>query len=175
MTFICVCAVHIKAAAPIETSGDVLQFALPVLALGATIGHRSEADGRLWDRQGTIEFAESAALTLGATYVLKYAVDTPRPNGGRHSMPSGHASISFSSAEFLRKRYGWQWGIPSYAAASWVAYSRVESGQHHPEDVVAGAGIGILSSYLFTPPYHGLELSVTGDMHSVGIRFARSW
>jgi len=33
-------------------------------------------------------------------------------------MPSGHTAISFSPAEFLRKRYGWEWGLPGYAAAS---------------------------------------------------------
>ncbi len=34
--------------------------------------------------------------------------------------------------------------VPAYAAASFVAYSRVESREHYPHDVVAGAGIGIL-------------------------------
>jgi membrane-associated phospholipid phosphatase len=165
----------LHAGAPIQTSGDLLQLVLPVFALGATIGHRNENDGRLWDREGSVQFAKSAALTLASTYTLKYALDTPRPDGGRYGMPSGHTSISFSSAEFVRKRYGWEWGLPSYLAASWVAYSRVESRQHHPEDVVAGAGIGILSSYLFTRPYRGWEVSVTGDRRSVGLRFAREW
>ena len=159
----------------VQPSGDVLQFALPALAIGATIGHRNEDDGRLWDRQGTLQFAESAAVTLGVTYALKYGLNTTRPNGGGHSMPSGHSSISFSSAEFLRKRYGWEWGVPAYAAASWVAYSRVESKQHHPEDVIVGAGIGILSSYIFTKPYHGWDVTLTADTRSVGLLFSRAW
>lgn len=166
---------RVAAAEAIQTSGDVLQFALPALAIGATIGHRNEDDGRLWDRQGTLQFVESAALTLGVTYALKYGLDTTRPNGGHYSMPSGHTSISFSSAEFLRKRYGWEWGIPAYAAASWVAYSRVESNQHHPQDVIVGAGIGILSSYLFTRPYHGWDVTVMADTHSVGLLLSRAW
>ena len=168
-------AARLSAAEVIQTSGDLLQFALPALALGATIGHRNEDDGRRWDRKGTIEFAESAALTLGITYAIKYGVDTTRPNGGHQSMPSGHTSISFSSAEFLRKRYGWEWGLPGYVAASWTAYSRVESNQHYPQDVLIGAGIGILSSYLFTQPYHGWHPSVSADIHSVSLEFARSW
>ena len=168
-------AARLSAADATQTSGDVLQFALPVLALGATIGHRNEEDGRRWDRKGTIEFAESAALTLGVTYALKYSLDTTRPNGGGRSMPSGHTSVSFSSAEFLRKRYGWEWGAPAYAAASWVAYSRVESNQHHPQDVLVGAGIGILSSYLFTRPYHGWNVGVTADTRSVGLQLSRGW
>src|SRR5689334_17669590 len=64
-----------------------------------------------------------------------------------------NASISFASAEFLRKRYGWEYGIPAYALASFVAYSRVESNAHFPHDVIAGAAIGIGSSFLFTHPY----------------------
>ena len=169
------CTVPLAASDAIQTSGDILQFALPALAMGATIGHQNEEDGRLWDRKGTLEFAESAAVTLGVTYALKYGLNTTRPNGGSHSMPSGHSSISFSSAEFLRKRYGWEWGVPAYAAASWVAYSRVESNQHHPEDVVVGAGIGILSSYIFTRPYRGWNATVTADTHSVGILISRTW
>lgn len=157
----------------IETSGDILQFALPTLALGATVFHRSEEDGRRWDRRGTLEFAESFALTAGVTYALKYTVDETRPNGGQNSFPSGHTSAAFSSAEFLRERYGWEWGVPAYAAASWVAYSRVESDNHYPKDVIAGAGIGILSSYIFTHPYHGWHVEVSGDTRSFGLSLSR--
>ena len=159
----------------IETSGDILQFVLPTLALGTTVGHRNENDGRLWDRRGSIEFGESVGVTLATTYALKYGLNTTRPNGGKHSMPSGHTSISFSSAEFLRKRYGWEWGIPTYAAATWVAYSRVESRQHHPEDVVVGAAIGMLSSFFLTRPYHGWEAEITGGNRSIGFQLSRSF
>src|SRR5206468_11191501 len=126
----------------IRAAGDILQFAIPATAAGLILGYR--------DGEGALQFAESAALTLGTTYTLKYAVDERRPNGGRQSFPSAHTSISFSGAEFMRERYGWQYGLPAYAAASFVAYSRVEAGEHHPHDVVAGAAIGILSSYIFT-------------------------
>jgi membrane-associated phospholipid phosphatase len=116
-----------------------------------------------WDWDGALQFGESAAVTLGATYGLKYAVNERRPNGGNESFPSAHSSISFSAAEFMRKRYGWEYGIPAYAAASFVAYSRVEAREHYPQDVIAGAGIGILSSYLFTKPYKRWDVSVQGD------------
>ena len=159
----------------IQTSGDFLQIALPTFALSTTLFHHNEDDGRLWDRRGTLELAESLAVTMGVTYALKYSINETRPNGGDHSMPSGHTSISFSSAEFLRKRYGWEWGVPAYAAASWVAYSRVESDEHYSKDVVVGAGIGILSSYLFTKPYHGWDVQLTGSAHSAGIIFSRSF
>src|SRR5207249_1159665 len=81
----------------ISSAGDVLQLVLPATAGGLTLGLR--------DWQGTLQLAESSALTLGVTYGLKYSVHETRPNGGSQSFPSGHSSISFSAAEFLRKRY----------------------------------------------------------------------
>jgi membrane-associated phospholipid phosphatase len=156
-----------RAADNIETAGDILQYVLPATAGGLTLGYQ--------DYKGTLQFGESAALTLGATYGLKYAVNERRPNGGSGSFPSAHASISFSAAEFMRKRYGWEYGVPAYAAASFVAYSRVEAREHYPHDVIAGAAIGIASSYLFTRPYKGWHIQAEGDARYIGIRLCRSW
>ncbi len=69
------------------------------------------------------------------------------------SFPSGHASAAFSGASFIQKRYGWQYGIPAYLAASFVGYSRVEADQHYVEDVLAGAAIGIISTFIFADSY----------------------
>ncbi len=151
----------------IKTAGDVLQFALPAGALALTLANK--------DKPGAVQFAESAALTLGVTYILKYSLDTERPNGGHYSMPSGHTSISFCSAEYIRKRYGWEYGVPAYAAASFVAYSRVESNEHHPQDVIVGAAIGIASSYIFTKPYHGWDVKADCGEKYYGIRLSRSF
>ena len=151
----------------IETTGDVLQYVLPAAAAGLTLAYR--------DGQGALEFGESAGVTLAATFALKYGINEKRPNGGHQSFPSGHASISFSSAEFMRKRYGWEYGIPAYTAASFVAYSRVEARQHHPHDVVAGAAIGIASSFIFTRPYAGWQLQAEGDGKYYGLRLNRAW
>jgi len=151
----------------IAQAGDVLQFVLPATAAGLTLYNK--------DGKGALEFGESATLTLGVTYGLKYAVDEKRPNGGSHSFPSAHTSISFSSAEFMRKRYGWEYGVPAYAAASFVAYSRVESREHYAHDVIAGAGIGIVSSYIFTKPYKGWHVQADADGKYFGIRLSRAW
>lgn len=155
------------AADNIQTAGDILQFVLPATAAGLTLGYR--------DWRGTLQFGESGALTLGVTYTLKNTVNETRPNGGGQSFPSAHSSISFSAAEFMRKRYGWEYGIPAYAAASFVAYSRVEAREHYPHDVVAGAAIGIASSYIFTRPYKGWHIQLEGDAHYYGIRLSRGW
>lgn len=149
-----------------ETAGDVLQLALPVAAFGLALGHR--------DKEGAVEYADAAAMTLGITYGLKYTVHERRPNGGEHSFPSGHTSISFSAAEFVRERYGWPAGAPAYVLAAFVGYSRIESRAHHPRDVAAGAAIGALSAFTFTtrPPW---RMAASGDGRGFSLFLGRGW
>jgi hypothetical protein len=136
----------------IETVGDDLCIYILPSATAGLILYNS-------DWRGLIEGAESAALTGGVTAGLKVAVNEKRLNGGSYSFPSGHASFSFDVAEFIRKRYGWECGIPAYVATSFVGYSRVEANDHYTHDVVAGAFLGILSSYIFTTPYRRVACS----------------
>jgi membrane-associated phospholipid phosphatase len=158
---------RIMAADAIETAGDAIRYVLPAVSVLAVAGHR--------DTQGAWQFAESLGLTMGTTVLLKATIDERRPNGERYSFPSGHTSSSFSSAEFLRERYGWTYGLPAYLAAAFVGYSRVESRNHYTHDVVAGAAIGILSSYLFTTPYRGWQVTLGADHAALGLTFSRSW
>lgn len=155
------------AADGIQTAGDVLQIVLPATAGALTLGYR--------DWQGTWQFGESLAVTMGVTYALKYSVNESRPNGGSQSFPSAHTSISFSAAEFMRKRYGWEYGVPAYAAAAFVGYSRIESREHHPHDVVVGGVIGILSSFIFTKPYKGWNVSLEGDTKGFSVQLDRQF
>jgi membrane-associated phospholipid phosphatase len=159
--------VDARAGDAIQSAGDALQLALPAAAGGMTLWYR--------DWPGTLQFGASAGVTLGVTYLLKYTVNETRPNGGSQSFPSAHTSISFSAAEFMRKRYGWEYGIPAYAAASFVAYSRVEANEHHPRDVIAGAGIGIISSYIFAKPYKGWQVQADADGKYFGVRLSKCW
>jgi membrane-associated phospholipid phosphatase len=159
--------VDVQAGGSIESAGDVLMIILPASAAGLTLFFK--------DGQGTLQLGESAALALGVTFGLKSIIDEQRPNGEPRSFPSGHASISFASAEFMRIRYGWKYGLPAYLLASFVAYSRVESNQHYTHDVMAGAAIGILSSTLFTRPYEGWNIQAEADHNYFGIRFSRTW
>jgi len=156
-----------RATGGVELAGNILEVVLPVGAGATTVA--------LGDWQGSLQLAESEGVTLAATYALKYSLDTPRPNGGHLSFPSEHASVSFSAAEFVRKRYGWEFGVPCYAAASFVAYSRVEAGQHYSYDVIGGAAIGILSSYIFTRPYHGWEVKMQAGPGLYGLCLSRPW
>lgn len=157
----------VKAKEPIELSGDVLMVALPVAAAGLIIG--------LKDGRGALEFGGAVALSMGTAWVLQSTVEKTRPNGDDRSFPSGHAAISFTSAEFMRKRYGWEYGLPAYALATFVAWSRVETDKHHPIDVIVGTAMGIASGYLFTRPYKGWDIKPLAGGSGLGLCFNRNW
>jgi len=78
---------------------------------------------------------------------LKYTIHETRPDGtDNKSFPSGHAARAFMGAELVRTEYGTGLGIAAYGTAFGVAYLRVYNDRHWVKDVVAGAGIGILSA-----------------------------
>lgn len=138
-----------------KTSGDVLVATLPALALSSTF---------IWDDEtnGTLQFTKAFLLTTATVYALKLTIDKERPNGDSlNSFPSGHTAISFTSAAFLQKRYGWKVGIPAYMLASYVGYSRIESKNHDKWDVFIGAILGTGIAYLFTKPYKPNRLNIS--------------
>jgi len=151
----------------VERSGDILQIVLPVSGAGIALARD--------DKEGLIQLAKSGALTLALTFGMKYTIPATRPNGGDHSFPSGHTSIAFSSAEFIRERYGWNYGLPAYVAASFTGYSRVESKRHYTRDVIAGAVIGIGSSLLFTEPYKDWHIQPAVASSFYGMTFSHVW
>jgi membrane-associated phospholipid phosphatase len=95
--------------------------------------------------------AKSFLLNGLITDNLKSGVNEKRPGGGIHSFPSGHTSKAFTFAHFMHKEYGekslW-FSIAAYSCAATVGYMRVAKSAHWVSDVLAGAGIGILSTEL---------------------------
>jgi membrane-associated phospholipid phosphatase len=65
--------------------------------------------------------------------------------------------------------------VPAYAAASFVAYSRVESRNHYPYDVMGGAAVGIINSYIFTRPYKGWRITNEAGPGPHGLFFSHKW
>ena len=146
----------------------MLQYALPAATAGITAARR--------DWHGTLEFGGAFVLQGVTVLTLKNTVYETRPNGqGHQSFPSGHAAVTFASAEFLRERYGWTYGAPAYALAAFTGYSRVESDHHYWHDVTAGAGIGILSSWLFTTHYKEWSVQPAIDGRTVSLTLSRLW
>ena len=89
-------------------------------------------------------YAVEVALVNG----LKYTVREARPGtvDERSSFPSGHTATVFTGAELVRKEYGWGIGSAAYAVAIATGALRVYNNRHWCNDVLAGAGIGILSA-----------------------------
>lgn len=77
----------------------------------------------------------------------KLAIDEKRPDSSaENSFPSGHTATAFMGAELVRIEYGPGYGISAYLIASSVAALRLYNNRHWLNDVLAGAGIGILSA-----------------------------
>jgi len=91
----------------------------------------------------------ATAYLMMATMVngLKYTVKEKRPDTNRrNSFPSGHTATAFCGAELVHIEYGGWYGVGAYLAAFGVGFCRPYNSRHYLNDVIAGAGIGILSA-----------------------------
>lgn len=148
----------------IDKSTDVIYVAMPVATVAGVLISK--------DWEGLKQCGFTAAATIGVTQILKYTVKERRPDmSDSHSFPSGHASVTFANATFLQKRYGWKFGIPAYALATYASIGRVAAKKHHWWDVLAGAAIGAGSAYVFTTPWasnHDLSIATFADENHIG-------
>jgi membrane-associated phospholipid phosphatase len=146
----------------VRTSSDIMAAVTPLACLATTLA--------LQDWEGLKQGAFAGATTVAWSYGVKYLVKKERPDkSDAHSFPSLHTSVSFTGAAFLQRRYGWKWGAPAYAVASYVGWARTYAKKHDWWDVSAGAAFGILSAYIYTKPFaqkHNLTISpITGNRY----------
>ncbi len=101
-------------------------------------------------RDRTIIYATSQLLSAAVVVPLKHAVKEERPDGSDNlSFPSGHTATAFSAAQFMFREYrhkNFCLSIAGYPFAVFTAVYRTLNNKHWVGDVVAGAGIGILST-----------------------------
>lgn len=93
--------------------------------------------------------AASYILAVAMMYSLKYTTNIERPNHANfQSFPSGHTINAFTGAEILRREYKEYpaVGITGYVVATGVGFMRAYNNKHWASDILAGAGIGILSA-----------------------------
>ncbi len=135
---------------PRKTSTDnYLQF-LPAVAVYGLNAAGIHGKNNFRDR--TIIYGMSILIMSGTVYAVKKITGEPRPDGSNNlSFPSGHTATAFAAAEFLRQEYKnvspW-YGIAGYAVATATGYLRMSNNKHWMGDVVAGAGVGIISTKL---------------------------
>ena len=151
----------------VKRTGDAILISLPITAAGLTLTKDSNLL-RTW------QYAQVLGGTAIATQLLKVGINKTRPDGGNYAFPSGHTSLTFCTAAFIQQEYGWKLGIPSYALASFTAWSRVHSNKHDYWDITAGALLGIGVNYLvkYSPLKQDLTVSLTPQNEGIGVHMA---
>ncbi|MCU7547670.1 phosphatase PAP2 family protein [Chitinophagaceae bacterium LB-8] len=95
-------------------------------------------------------YGMSNLIGTGIVSSVKRLSDEIRPDSSNYlSFPSGHTTRAFIAAEFMRQEYKhlspW-YGIAGYAVAAGTGFLRMYNNKHWLNDVIAGAGVGILST-----------------------------
>ena len=134
---------------------DYIQYAPAVGFFG--LGFTGVKTKHTFRQRVAVEITSYLAMAA-LVNAMKYSIRERRPDSGaRNSFPSGHTATAFTGAELIREEYGNWWGAGAYTVATGVAFLRLYNGRHWLNDVIAGAGIGILSArigYWMLPLYN---------------------
>ena len=139
----------------LDDAGTVGAVGIPLFAGVFSLIHQ--------DKEGAEQLLLTYGATMGTSLALKKTIDATRPNGLPESFPSGHASSAFAGAAYLQRRYGLSYGLPAYALATFVGYTRVHNDKHYWRDVAASAAIATVFAYVFTTSDDGLYVSAITD------------
>jgi hypothetical protein len=136
----------------------------PVLAVYVLNVFGIKGKNNLLDR--TAIFLFSNMIMSRSVDFLKDKTRKQRPSGGDYrSFPSGHASIAFAAAEFMRLEYEhlspW-YAYAAYSAAAATGALRMLNNEHWFSDVIAGAGAGIISTRIAYIVYPWLKKKIAG-------------
>lgn len=117
-------------------------------------------------KNSTIIYATSQLISASLVVPLKHIVKEERPNGSdKLSFPSGHTATAFSSAQFMFREYkdtNFWLSISGYSFALFTGVYRTLNNEHWVSDVVAGAGLGILSTELAYCLYPKINTLLSG-------------
>ncbi len=163
----------------LSDAGLITSCSLPVVLGAIDVLVSDPEDGWAGYGRDFMVLAETYALTLATTTLLKLAIGRPRPlvydperpaderlaADSAMSFPSGHTATTFALATaysytFTRRHPDSGWVAPvwigTYALAGLTGVMRTEAGKHFWTDVIAGAalgvGIGLLVPWLHLHP-----------------------
>ena len=129
---------------------DFLQYAPLAAVIGMKLGGVESRSS--WPRL-LVSDLFAAGIMATAVNSMKYTIKRERPDGSKNnSFPSGHTATAFMAATIMHREYGLTrsplYSIGGYTVATATAFSRQLNNRHWLSDVLAGAGIGILSAEL---------------------------
>lgn len=130
-------------------------------------------------KERTIILGISSLLMSSTLSVTKRATHSLRPDGSTYnSFPSGHTATSFMGAMFMWEEYKdvspW-YGIAGFAVAATTGTLRMYNNRHWFSDVVAGAGLGILSTKAAYWIYPKLDKAFKGKSTVVMPTYDAQW
>jgi hypothetical protein len=152
-------------------SGHVVMAALPVTALAIAYFKDDTEGEKQWLRNTLASQLVISVARLG----FNYTDWGKRPTGNGYGFPSGHVGFAASGASFLEERYGWQYGVPAWLLTGYVAWVRVDNGDHHWRDVVASSVVCYGLGKLFVTPENATHLAPVIGPDYLGLRWERSW
>ncbi|MEJ6980035.1 phosphatase PAP2 family protein [Pedobacter sp. P351] len=124
--------------------------------------------------KGKNNLIDRSAIYLISNIIMSKSVDflkdkthKLRPSQGDfRSFPSGHTALAFGAAEFMRLEYKdkspW-FGYTAYSIAAATGAIRMVKNEHWLSDVLAGAGVGILSTKASYTLYPWLKKKIIGS------------
>ncbi|TDD96614.1 phosphatase PAP2 family protein [Flavobacterium cellulosilyticum] len=133
-----------------HTSADNYLLFVPAaqIYLGKSLGFQPKNDFQ----HQTINIVIANAIAVAATEIIKHAVGEERPDlSDNLSFPSGHTTIAFTNAALLYYEFKdsniW-YASSGFLFATATAALRVANNKHYTSDVLAGAGIGVVSGLI---------------------------
>lgn len=155
---------------PITNIEDQLQF-LPAVSV-YTLGMLGVKGKNNFADKTALYFIASSLTNLSVNFI-KTQTHKLRPDGSDYrSFPSGHTATAFVAAEFMNREYRdispW-YGIAGYTIATTTGALRIVNNKHWFSDVVAGAGLGIMSAKFTYLMYPLLKKELSGKNNGLFI------